>query len=279
MATRIDGHQHFWSLNRGDYDWLTPELKTLYRDFAPADLKPLITAAGISATVVVQAAATTEETRYLLALADDHEFIAGVVGWVDMENNNAIAVLDEFSQHPKFVGIRPMIENIEDQQWITRSALEPVLRYLIDHNLCLDALVKSEHLPYLLDVLCRYPDLKTIIDHGAKPDISSNTWQPWADQLTAIAGQTSAYCKLSGLITEASDAQTYDDLTRYLDHLLEAFGPERLVWGSDWPVLNMAGDYQSWHNAFQQWLNHLPESDRTLIEGVNAISFYGLKGY
>jgi len=279
MTTRIDGHQHFWTLNRGDYDWLTPNLAPIYSDFTPADLKPLLDQAEVTATVVVQAAATIDETRYLLKLAYENAFIAGVVGWVDMADVNAIDVLAEFSQHAKFVGIRAMIENIDDPKWIRNASLKPVIRYLADNRICLDALVKSVHLPHLLEVLRQHPDLQTVIDHGAKPDIANNAWQPWADQMTAIARQTSAYCKLSGLITEASDLQSYDHVMPYMDHLLEAFGPDRLIWGSDWPVLKLAGDYIGWHNAFQQWLTQLPEHERSLVEGENAVRFYGLEGY
>ena len=278
MATRIDGHQHFWSLKRGDYDWLTPSLAPLYWDFQPEDLKPLLDQAGINKTIVVQAASTVEETRYLLQLADSHDFIAGVVGWVDMESNGVVTVLEELSQHPKFVGVRPMIENIKDPAWMNQTKLEPAFQCLIENNLCFDALVKSIHLPHLATLLSRHPELQTVIDHGAKPDIAAGAWQPWADQLSIIAGTTSAYCKVSGLITEAAVSQSYEDLTPYLDHLLGIFGPERLIWGSDWPVLKMAGDYLGWHNAFQKWVSQLSEFEQTLIEGSNATRFYGLEG-
>ena len=275
----IDSHQHFWTLKRGDYDWLTTDLTSLYWDFTPEDLMPLLQQTAVDATVVVQAAATTAETRYLLQLADQNAFIAGVVGWVDMIDSSAITVLTEFSQHPKFVGIRPMIENIDDPTWITQPALTPVVQAMIENNLTLDALVKTEHLPFLLEFLKQHPDLQTVIDHGAKPDIAGDAWQPWADRMADIASQTSAYCKLSGLITEASLRQSYENLFPYLDHLLAVFGVERLMWGSDWPVLKLAGDYLGWHGAFQKWLAPLSEYERSLISGENAVRFYGLKGY
>jgi L-fuconolactonase len=275
---RIDGHQHFWTTQRDDYGWLTPELEILYRDFGPDDLQPLLEQAGVNQTVLIQAAATTDETRYLLGISEHHSMVAGVVGWVDMDSpDDAIEALDEFARHPKFVGIRPMIQEIEDCAWIDRPELGVVLDALIERNVCFDALVRSEHLPYLLNSLTRHPELRVVVDHGAKPNIGNGEWQPWADGIAAIASQTAAYCKISGLITEASHTQTYNDVMRYLDHLLEVFGPKRLIWGSDWPVLNLAGDYMGWHDTSTAQLAALPEQDRNNILGRNAIDFYNLK--
>ena len=274
---RIDGHQHFWTTQRDDYGWLTPDLELLYRDFVPEDLQPLLDQAGVDHTVLVQAAATTDETRYLLGIAEHHSMIAGVVGWVDMDSpTEAIEALDEFVLHPKFVGIRPMIQEIEDPAWIDRPELGIVLDALVEKNVCFDALVRSVHLPFLLNCLSRYPSLRVVIDHGAKPNIAGGEWQPWADSIATIADQTSAYCKISGLVTEASDTQTYDDVMPYLDHLLSTFGPKRLIWGSDWPVLNLAGDYKGWHDASTARLDALSEQDRDNILGRNAIEFYNL---
>jgi len=278
MPVRIDGHQHFWTLLRDDYGWLTPDLKILYKDFTPEDLQPLLVQAGVEQTVLVQAAATADETRYLLGIAEHHSIIAGVVGWVDMDSpNDAIEALDEFVLHPKFVGIRPMIQDIEDPAWIDLPELKIVLEALVQNHVCFDALVRSVHLPYLLNCLTRHPELRVVIDHGAKPNIAAGEWHPWADSISVIANQTSAYCKISGLITEASDTQTYDDVMPYLDHLLGAFGPDRLIWGSDWPVLNLAGDYDGWHDASTAQLDALSERDRDNILGRNAIDFYNLK--
>ncbi len=274
---RIDGHQHFWTTQRDDYGWLTPDLEALYRDFVPEDLQPLLDQAGIDHTVLVQAAATTDETRYLLGIAEYHSMVAGVVGWVDMDSpTEAIEALDEFVQHPKFVGIRPMIQDIEDPAWIDRPELKIVLEALVQSNVCFDALVRSVHLPFLLNCLTRHPDLRVVIDHGAKPNIAAGEWQPWADGIAAIANQTSVYCKVSGLITEADSSQTYDDVMPYLDHLLEVFGSERLIWGSDWPVLNLAGDYDGWYAASIERLSQLAVQDQENILGRNAIQFYGL---
>ena len=159
---------------------------------------------------------------------------------------------------------------------LPRSGGGADLDALVEKNVCFDALVRSVHLPFLLNCLSRHPNLRVVIDHGAKPDIAEGEWQPWADSISAIANQTSAYCKISGLITEADGSQTYDDVMPYLDHLLEAFGPGRLIWGSDWPVLNLAGDYEGWHGASIERLSRLAVQDQENILGHNAIRFYGL---
>ena len=277
IAQRIDSHQHFWSLSRNDYGWLTPELTTLYRDFQPEHLAPLLSAANIDATVLVQAAPTVEETTYLLSLAEEWDVIAGVVGWVDMNRGHeAVATLTRLAQNPKFRGIRPMIQNIEDPEWMLDQRLAPVFEALIEQDLCFDALVKPQHLPYLLELLRRYPALKTVVDHGAKPRIAAAEWEPWAEDMARIASGATAYCKLSGLITEAAPEQTDADIRPYFDHLLRLFGPERLLWGSDWPVLNLAGDYAGWHKTCRQWTAELSAAERGAIFGDNAIRFYGL---
>ena len=275
--SRVDAHQHFWSVARSDYGWLTPALDALYRDFLPADLEPLLADAGIGRSVVVQAAPTVAETRCLLDLAASHEFIAGVVGWADMGGGDAaLAELALLAADPLLLGIRPMLQDLPDPAWILRPELADATRFLIDEDLCFDALVKTVHLPFLLEFLERHPRLAAVIDHGAKPDVALGAWQPWADGIAAIASDTDAYCKLSGLVTEASPSQTYDDLAPYLDHLLNAFGPERLMWGSDWPVLNLAGDYAGWHAASAAWLSRLSAEERAGIEGLNAARFYKL---
>ena len=175
---RIDSHQHFWDLSRGDYDWLTPDLFEIYRDFSPVDLEPLLASNKFDGTVVVQATDTEAETEYLLSLADRHDWIWGVVGWVDMENPAAPARIAEFAEHPKFVGIRPMIQGLEDDAWMLRPALAPAISALIEQNLCFDALVLPRHLGHLKMFLSRYPDLKVVIDHGAKPNIKADQFQP-----------------------------------------------------------------------------------------------------
>ena len=278
MTTRVDAHQHFWTLDRGDYDWLTPELEPLYRDYLPEDLEPLLAEAGIDRSVLVQAAATTDETRFMLDLAADSPFIAGVVGWVDFDDVAAAeSALAEFVGNPKFVGVRPMIQDIDDPAWITRPGLTPVVELLIEAGLSFDALVKPVHLPFLLEFLECHPDLRCVVDHGAKPDIASNARSPWAEDLLAIAERTGACCKLSGLVTEAAAGQTRADLAPYVDHLLTAFGAGRLMWGSDWPVLNLAGSYAQWRTDAEALLSGSSADEQARVFGGNAIEFYGLE--
>lgn len=273
---RIDAHQHFWKVERNDYGWLTPALKPLYRDFGPDDLAPLLQAAGVDRTILVQAAPTVAETRFLLELAGGADRVAGVVGWIDMESADAPAVLADLAQHPKLVGIRPMIHNIEDEAWITGPGLAPATEAVIEAGLCFDALVRPQHLSHLLEFLQRHPDLKTVIDHGAKPVITEGLWQPWADRMSEIAQSTDAYCKLSGLLTEASPDQGYDDLLPYMEHLLATFGPDRLMWGSDWPVLLRAGTYHGWNAIAERFLGSLDDADRAQVLGGTAARFYGI---
>jgi len=222
---RIDSHQHVWQLQRGDYNWLSTELGVLYRDYQPQELAGYLRLAGIDKTVVVQAAATVAESDYLLSLADQYAFIAGVVGWIDMDAPDALAQLAHLAEHPKLLGIRPMIQDIADPQWMLRNELAPVYRELITRGLRFDALVKPPYLDALLTLLQRYPELPVVIDHGGKPDIAREAFAPWASRMQALAQQTHACCKLSGLLTEAAPGAGAAQLRPYVEHLLHCFGP------------------------------------------------------
>lgn len=273
---RIDSHQHFWQLSRGDYSWLTPELEILYRDFLPADLAPLLEKSAVKQTVLVQAATSTAETEFMLKIASETEFVAGVVGWVDMESPEAVSQLEYFSQSSYFKGIRPMIQDIDDPNWMLKSELEPVFNALIDRNLSFDALVLPQHLDALHTLLLRYPPLKVVIDHGAKPEIANNSSPQWFEKISRIAADTAAYCKLSGLVTEAGTDAPLEQLTPYMDHLLASFGPDRLMWGSDWPVIETAATYQSWLTQVESFLEPLSTSQQQSIWADNAKKFYCL---
>ncbi|MFB1025257.1 MAG: amidohydrolase family protein, partial [Octadecabacter sp.] len=229
----IDAHQHFLQLERGDYGWLTPDLASLYRDFMPDDLAPHLLQHDIDGTILVQAAPTPAETEFLLDIADKTSFVLGVVGWTDFAAKSAASDIARLAKHPKLVGLRPMIQDITDDDWMLRFDLTPAF----------DALVLPRHLSQLRKLLSRHPNLRTVIDHGAKPDISGGQLDDWANDIAVIAKESRAYCKLSGLLTEAGKDWTITDFAPYVAHLLEHFGPERLVWGSDWPVLTMAASY------------------------------------
>jgi L-fuconolactonase len=272
----IDAHQHFWKLDRGDYGWLTPDLDPLYRDFLPEDLDPLRRAANIDATVLVQAAPTVAETRYLLQLAEVTPWVAGVVGWADLEAPDAEKQLAALAAHPSLRGVRPMIQDIPDPDWMLGPGLEAPLRALPDMGLRLDALVTPSHLVNLARLLERNPDLEVVIDHGGKPRIRDGELDSWARDITRLARDTGCYCKLSGLVTEAAEGWTDASLRPYVDLLIDRFGPERLLWGSDWPVVELAGGFERWRRVSLRLLEGLAPVDRAAVLAENARRFYGL---
>jgi len=272
----VDSHHHFWTRSRGDYAWLTEVLGPIYRDFGPTDIAPLIKAAGIEKTVLVQAAPTVAETRFMLEIATNTDFVAGVVGWVDFEAHDVADQIAKLSRHPKLKGFRPMIHDLADDDWMLRPDIVPAFRSIIDHGLTFDALVFPRHLNNLMTLLSRFPDMKVVIDHGAKAQIGENLFEPWATDMTALAENTRAYCKVSGLITEDGPDWSQERLRPYVEHLLKIFGSERLMWGSDWPVVNLVGDYPSWMNAAHNIFSDLTDQEKTSIFGNNAVNFYSL---
>lgn len=274
---KIDAHQHFWALERGDYGWLTPELKPIYRDFLPDDLQPSLRRAGIEGTVLVQAAPTVAETEYLLSLAAENSFIKGVVGWVDFDAPDAAQEIAKLAGNPALVGLRPMIQDIDDPNWILDANLAPAFQALQHYDLAFDALVLPRHLGQLFELLKRYPNMRSVIDHGAKPEIRDNTFSDWATGMAALANGTNAYCKLSGLVTEAAQDWTTENLRPYVDHLLDTFGPQRLIWGSDWPVCTLASSYDRWVDTTETLLATQTDADRVAILGGNAANFYNLR--
>jgi L-fuconolactonase len=274
----IDAHQHFWRLARGDYDWLTPMLAPLYRDFSLDDLRPLARAAGISRSIVVQAAPTLAETRYLLDLARDEPAIAGVVGWVPLDAPDAPALIAELAREPKFKGVRPMLQDWPDDGWIAKPELDPAVAALIQHGLVFDALVLSRHLPYLTPFALRHRRLRIVVDHGAKPPIADGAagWQPWAERMAELAALPNVFCKMSGLVTEAATPCTDAMLEPYLAYLVEHFGAARIMWGSDWPVVDMNGGYLAWHACAMRFAERLKAHERAALFGGTARDCYGL---
>ena len=274
---RVDAHQHFWRLDRGDYGWLTREdHPKIARDFLPADFEPLRKAAGIDKTILVQAAPSEAETRYLLSLTKTAKFVAGVVGWTDFDAPDAPSTIARLSSNVRLLGLRPMVQDLADDEWLLRPGLARVVEAMQRGDLRFDALVKPRHLPALAEFLERYPDLPVVIDHAAKPDIAHGGLDLWATYIRHIAKSTKAYCKLSGLATEAGPGWSVATLKPYVDVLLDAFGPERLMWGSDWPVLNEAGDYAAWLAACETLTKHLSPAERAAIFGGTAAKFYGI---
>ena len=274
---RIDAHHHLWRFDRGDHGWLTPEaFPTLCRDFDSNDLAPLLAAGGIDRTVLVQAAESEAETRFLLQIAETSDFVAGVVGWTDFAAPDAPLAIAQLASHPCLVGLRPMLQDLADADWILRADVQPAIRAAIANGLRFDALIKPPQLPAIRRLLDRYPDLRVVIDHGAKPGISEDAIDDWAAQMRAIARDSHAVCKLSGLATEAAPGWGVETLRPYVEVLLEAFGPDRLMFGSDWPVLTLAVDYATWLAAAEALTAGLSEAEREQVFGGTAASFYGL---
>ncbi len=271
---RIDAHHHLWTLSRGDYSWMSPDLGPIYRDFYPDDLAPLLAEANIDRTILVQAADTLAETEFMLSLADETPFIAGVVGWVDMAAPDAVATLERLAQNAHFKGVRPMIQEIVDDDWILRPDLDKTFEALIGLDLRFDALVLPRHLSRLLKRLDRHTDLKCVIDHGAKPALATGDLDRWQEDMTHLAKNTSAFCKLSGLVTEIGPGWTQPQLEPACDTILAEFGAERTMFGSDWPVINLASDYQTWAETAETLVADLSESDRAAVWGKSAATFY-----
>jgi L-fuconolactonase len=270
----IDSHQHFWKVARGDYHWMSPDLTALYRDYGPDDLAPFLERHGIARTILVQAAQTMAETEFMLDIAARTPFVAGVVGWAEFADPEAPDTIARLARDPLLVGLRPMVQDIVDDDWLVRADLASAFRALQEHGLVFDALVFPRHLSRLLVVLDRYPDLPVVVDHGAKPAIRDGRLDPWRADMAAVAARPNTFCKLSGLVTEAAPDWRLGDLRPYVDHLLAVFGPERLLWGSDWPVVNLAGGYDRWREAALALLGGLSEGERAALLGGNAARVY-----
>lgn len=267
----LDSHQHFWRLSRGDYGWIPPGDAKLGRDYLPADLAPLLATAGVDATIVVQAAPATHETDYLLGMTEAAPFLAGVVGWIDFDDPAARKQLDRLAGHPRLKGVRPLIQDIADVNWMLRPAIRWAFDAIIELDLTFDALGYPIHLDNFARLFDRHPTLRVAVDHGCKPRIRDGGFEGWAEGLARLARDTGAVCKLSGLLTEAAPGADGAALRPYVDHILSAFGPDRVMWGSDWPVLTGVSDYAAWFALARE----LVGPDRYgAVFGATAARFY-----
>lgn len=275
---QIDSHQHYWKLERGDYGWLTPKAGILYRDYLPQHLTDQLKACRIEKTVVVQAAPTVAETEYLLSLCEQEESLAGVVGWLDLESTGFAKEFSRLKTNPYFVGIRPMLQDLNDDKYILRPQVMKALQLMQEHQFPLDLLVFPRHLPYVQEVLNQLPELKAVVNHLAKPNIAGDEWELWRSHIEAIAANPQVYCKLSGMVTEA-DLQKWkkEDFAPYVNHIFSIFGVNRIMFGSDWPVCRLAAEYQTVYMLAQELLSDkINEADREKIFGENAVRFYNL---
>jgi L-fuconolactonase len=273
---RVDAHQHFWSTARGDYFWMdpaNPAQKPILRDFRPADLDGFRTKWKIDRTVLVQAAPTIEETEYMLGIADATPWVGKVVGWINFEDKTDRRHLERFARHPKFAGVRPMIQDIPDPDWMHRPDIQWAFDAILDLDLTFDALGHPVHAENFLKLFQRYSGMRIVIDHCLKPVIRSNEFEPWASRMSKIASETRVLCKLSGIVTEAKPGWTRETIAPYAQHIISAFGPDRVMWGSDWPVLEIAGTYDSWRETAEQIVGG---NGADKIFGGTAAAFYRL---
>lgn len=275
---RIDAHQHYWKIDRGDYGWITSELPELYRDFMPEDLEQHLTKHKMDGSILVQAAPTIEETQFLLSLAAQSTSVLGVVGWLDLFDDEHRVHYEQYQANSKFKGFRLMIQDMPDASRILEPAFIEALRGYAAEDVPVDLLLVSHQLEYVAELLKKVPNLRGVIDHIAKPPIKEKTLNPWKQYMRQFAQYPGIYCKLSGMVTEGDHAQwIQEDFTPYIQTILELFGPERVMFGSDWPVCLLAADYSKvvdilLHSIPEEWGKH----ERELLFGINAKEFYKL---
>jgi L-fuconolactonase len=280
-AIRVDAHQHFWPQpTRWLYPWMTDEQAVLRRPFGPDDLRPLIQAREIDWTVLVQTRSSLDETRDFLAIADKTDFVAGVVGWVDLTAPHVDRVLAELQATPTghwLVGIRHQVHDEPDAGWLLRSDVQRGLRAVQQAGLAYDLLLRPRELPAALQVARTFPDLRLVIDHIAKPEIAGGHLEPWATDMAPFAELPHVFCKLSGMVTEADWQQWRPaDLQPYVEQVVGWFGEDRLLFGSDWPVCTLAATYEQVHDALADVLATvgMPAAAQTKVFGENARRFY-----
>ncbi len=275
----IDAHHHFWQPDRGDYGWMPKDDPVLSRLYGPADMAPALAAAGVDRTILVQAAPTVAETEYLLGIADVTAHVAGVVGWIDFEDPGSLQTLRRLARHPKFKGVRPMIQDIPDDGWMLRGDVQWAFEAIVECDLTFDALGFPRHLTHFHRLFTRYPTMRSVIDHCMKPRIGSASPQDftiWAEGMSALA-ETQAFVKLSGLVTEADAGFDASSLRPYANHVFEAFGPDRVMWGSDWPVVRLRCEYGEWCALARDLTADLDAAARDRIFGGTATEFYRLE--
>ncbi|TDL68710.1 amidohydrolase [Paenibacillus amylolyticus] len=272
---KLDAHQHFWEYNVAEYGWIGEEMKTIRQSFLPENLEPLLVQSGLDGCIAVQARQSLTETEWLLQLADRHECIKGVVGWVDLCSDEVRNQLELFASNPYLKGVRHVIQDEPDLDYVLREDFQRGISLLKEYDLAYDLLVSKEQLPYAVELVKTFPEQRFVLDHLAKPDIKSGIISPWKEALESLAAQPNAYCKLSGMVTEADWANwTPKDFTAYLNIAIEAFGAERLMFGSDWPVSNLSASYNDVYGLITAHIHSLSVSDQQMILGGTCAAFY-----
>ncbi len=274
---KIDTHQHFWKYSKEQYPWIGEGMEVLARDRLPADLKPLLEANGIDGAIAVQARQVLEETDALLAMAEQYDFIRGVVGWVDLRSPDLDAQLDRYKDQPKLVGVRHVVQDEPDERFMLREDFIRGISMLKTYNLVYDILIFPNQPPAAIELVRKFPDQPFILDHIAKPYIKDKRISPWDSHIKELASSQNVSCKISGMVTEA-DWQNWapEDFTPYMQVILEAFGPNRITIGSDWPVCTLAGRYDSVIAIAADFVSHLSDSEQRAIWQDNPTRIYSL---
>jgi L-fuconolactonase len=274
---RVDAHQHFWRYDPMQYGWIGDRMDVLRRDYMPEQLEPLLQAAGVDGTIAVQARQTLEETEFLLGLADEHAFVKGVVGWVDLCSPSLDAQLARYSGRPKLLGVRHLVHDEPDDDFMLRPAFQHGIGRLREHGLTYDLLLFPRHLPRAVRLVEAFPEQPFVLDHIAKPLIRDRVVSPWREHLRQLAAFPNVSCKVSGMVTEADWQQwRADDIRPYLDIVLESFGASRLMIGSDWPVCTLAADYAATMAVVIDFVQRLSDDEQAAILGGTAARVYGL---
>jgi L-fuconolactonase len=276
---RIDAHQHFWDLDRFPYPWMPPPPSPLRRTFLPEDLQPILERNRFDGSIVVQATTVPDEAAWLLELADRRPMILGVVAWVDLTDASIGKTLDKLQANKKFKGVRHPVHDEADDRWLLKPEVVRGLKELERRKIPYDLLLRPQHLPAAIELIDKAPSLNMVIDHLAKPLIAKQQTAGWAENIERIAKAQQIHVKISGMITEAQwKTWTSDHLRPYVQHVWNSFGPNRCMFGSDWPVCLLAGIWKEVLAGFTQALGPTPEQDRNKVMGETAARFYGIQG-
>ena len=274
---KIDSHQHFWVFDPVRDNWINDEMLVLKNDFLPAQLLPVLQKNGIDGCVAVQASQTDDETVFLLELAAENPFIKGVVGWIDLKADDIEEQLEAYGQYNLLKGFRHILQSEPDKQYMLQPAFQNGIAALQKYGYTYDILIYPEHLPYAAQLVSGFPDQKFVLDHMAKPPIKTKEIEDWQNDIESLAKHQNVYCKISGLLTEANWAHwEVADFTPYLDVVLNAFGTNRIMFGSDWPVCLLAGAYKGTMQVMHNFIEKLSAIEQELFFGGNAVSFYNL---
>jgi len=278
MSLRIDSHHHLWQYAEAEFGWIDQDMQVLKRNYLPADIHTELKQSGLTQSVAVQARQTVEETRWLLSLTDNWDFIAGVVGWVPLAAPNVAETLEEFGSHRRLVGVRHVLQDEPDPEYMLQPDFNRGIDALHRFDLAYDLLVFEDQLPQSLQFVDRHPNQRIVIDHAAKPKIRQHSFDRWAKYMTAMANRETTFCKISGMVTEADHKTWKDgDLTPYLDLLFDVFGPSRLLFGSDWPVCLLATTYSRWVETVRAYCSRLSHDEQKWVFGKAAAAAYRLE--